>query len=314
MSEIRKSLGSKLGYRLLGVVFRVFGYGTVAAIARVITSFYYLALRRTVDVAIDFYGALFPESSPAERRAMARAQFHSFTTVFIDRFLLEAGHRDRFELAHEGLEEIVAAAREKRPAILWMAHLGNWEIAAHCLRRFEVPLTLVLGKYEDERIERLQRERLAEGGVKCITVEEESNLGVVEVVNALRRGELVAISGDRLYDERQRAVEVDFLGRRCRAPMGPYVLAGLTGAPLVPAFGLREGKLRYRFVAIEPRRVDFSQRAGRDDAIRAAAQSCFDGLAATVRRHPEQWYNFFSYWDQGTTLKRGAGTSTGKGP
>jgi lauroyl/myristoyl acyltransferase len=296
MATTRKSLGSKLGYKLLGVLFRAFGYGFVAAIARIITAFYYLALRRTVEIAIEFYGALLPASTPRERRRLARAQFASFTTVFIDRFLLETGHQDRFELSHEGLDEIIAAARAKRPAILWMAHLGNWEIAAHCLRRFDVPLTLVLGRYEDERLEKLQRERLAERGVRCITVADDSNLGVVEVVNALRRGELVAISGDRLYGDRQRHVEVDFLGRRCRAPVGPYVLAGLTGAPLVPAFGLREGRLRYRFVALAPRAVDFSTRAERSAAISRAAQSCFDGLASITHRYPEQWYNFFEYW------------------
>jgi predicted LPLAT superfamily acyltransferase len=302
MSARGKSLGSRFAYRLLGLAYRVFGYRFIAAFARLISLYYWLSLRDTVASSIDFYAALFPDETPARHRKRARAQFRSFTTVFVDRFLLETGRHDRFSLIHDGLDDIVAAARAKRPVILWMAHLGNWEVAAHCLRKLDVPLTLVIGRYEDERIEALQRDRLAEQRVRIVAVQDDSSFGVVEVVKALKAGDLVTISGDRLFSDRQRAIEVDFLGHRCRAPLGPYLLAGLTGAPLVPAFGLREGPLRYRFVALPPRRVDFSGRENRDAAMAAAAQGCFDDLAATARLHPEQWYNFFIYWRQGLPL------------
>jgi predicted LPLAT superfamily acyltransferase len=302
MSARRKSLGSRLAYRLLGLAYRVFGYTIIAAFARLIAVYYWLFLRETVASSIDFYAALYPDETPKEHRRRARAQFRSFTTVFVDRFLLETGRHDRFTLTHDGLDDIVAAAREKKPFILWMAHLGNWEVAAHCLKRFDVPLTLVIGRYEDERIEPLQRDRLAAQRVRLVAVDEGSSFGVVEVVKSLQSGDLVTISGDRLYDEKQRSIEVRFLGRACRVPIGPYVLAGLTGAPLVPAFGLREGPLRYRFVALPPRRVDFSSREGREAAMTAAAQSCFDDLAEMARRYPEQWYNFFIYWRQGHPL------------
>lgn len=302
MSARGKSLGSRLAYRLLGLAYRVFGYTVIAAFARLISLYYWLFLRETVASSIDFYAALYPDETPKEHRRRARAQFRSFTTVFVDRFLLETGRHDRFTLTHDGLDDIVAAARGKKPFILWMAHLGNWEVAAHCLKRFDVPLTLVIGRYEDERIEPLQRDRLAAQRVRLVAVDEGSSFGVVEVVRSLKSGDLVTISGDRLYDEKQRSIEVDFLGRACRVPIGPYVLAGLTGAPLVPAFGLREGPLRYRFVALAPRRVDFSSREGREAAMAAAAQSCFDDLAGMARRYPDQWYNFFVYWRQGHPL------------
>ena len=297
-----KSLGSRLAYRLLGLAYRVFGYRIIAAFARFVSLYYWLFLRDTVASSVDFYAALFPDETPKDHRCRARAQFRSFTTVFVDRFLLESGRHDRFTLTHDGLDDIIAAARDRKPVILWMAHLGNWEVSAHCLKRFDVPLTLVIGKYENEKIEAFQRDRLAERRVRLVAVEDDSSFGVVEVVKALRNGDLVTISGDRLFSEKQRSIAVDFLGRACRVPIGPYVLAGLTGAPLVPAFGLREGRLRYRFVALPPRRVDFSNREGRDAAMAAAAQSCFDDLASMARRYPDQWYNFFSYWQQGLPL------------
>jgi len=292
-----KPVGSRLGYRILGWCYRVFGYGFVAFWAVVIVFYYFLFSPRVVASSMRFYAALHPEAGRFRRWLMAWRQFSSFSTVFMDRFLIESGQADRFDLGHDGLETLIGAAEEHRPLVLWMSHLGNWEVAVHCLKRFDVPITLVLAKLVDERIEALQKAMLAQRRIKVVLVERGGELGVVEVVKALRDGELVAVSGDRLYSEEQRSVVVEFLGKRCPVPAGPYLLAGLTGAPIVPIFGFRTGKLAYRFVALEPQRVELGGRGRREESIRRHAQACFARLEPMVRSFPEQWYNFFDYWE-----------------
>jgi predicted LPLAT superfamily acyltransferase len=297
MAVSAKPVGSRLGYRILGWCYRVFGYGFVAFFALFIVFYYFLFSPRVVASSMRFYGALNPEASRFARWRMAWRQFRSFSTVFMDRFLIENGQADEFELTHEGLDALVGAVEEGRPLVLWMAHLGNWEVAVHCLKRFDVPITLVLARLVDERIEALQKAMLAQRRIKVVLVEEGGELGVVEVIKALRDGELVAVSGDRLFSEQQRSVEVEFLGKTCPVPSGPYVLAGLTGAPIVPIFGLRTGKLSYRFVALEPQYVSLGPRREREAAIRQHAQACFDRLVPMVRSYSDQWYNFFDYWE-----------------
>jgi predicted LPLAT superfamily acyltransferase len=224
-------------------------------------------------------------------------QFQSFSTVFVDRLLAASGQEDRFRFVHDGLEHITTAVSQRRPLVLWMSHLGNWEVACHALKKYRVPLTLVLGRRPGERVEAVQKADLERRGVRAVYVSDDRDLGVLEVGKALKAGEVVAVSGDRLFDGSQRALDVTFLGRTCRVPAGPYALSILGDADIVPIFGMREGRLSYRFVALEPRRVRAGDRAGREAAMREVAAGCFADLEAMVKRYPEQWYNFFDYFE-----------------
>ncbi len=295
MGEVSKIQGSVRGYRGVGLVYRLLGYGAVALLARFICFYYFLFHPRVVASSMRFYSAVFPEAGRLQRWWWAWRQFRSFTTVFVDRLVLERGEESRLALAHDGLEFLTEAAAAKRPAILWMSHLGNWEVAVRCLSRLDVPVTLAIGRHAAEQVSRVQKEALARAGIGVVYVEEGEDLAAVELIRALRDGGIIAISGDRLFHDSQRHVEVAFLGRTCRVPRGPYVLAGLTGAPLVQIFGLRTGRLAYRFVALPPRPVEFPDRLGRENRIREAAAACFDVLETMVRSHPDQWYNFFDY-------------------
>jgi predicted LPLAT superfamily acyltransferase len=296
MSEASKIQGSLRGYRAVGAVYRLLGHRAVTLLARVIVFYYFLFHPGVVASSMRFYAAVFPNAGRLRRWLWAWRQFRSFTTVFVDRLVLEHGEQRRLELTHDGLEHLTGAAAAGRPAILWMSHLGNWEVAIRCLGRFDVPVTLAIGRHAAERVSRFQKEALARAGIKVVFIEEGEDLAAVELIHALRAGGIVAVSGDRLFHPSQRHVEVEFLGRTCRVPRGPYVLAGLTGAPLVQIFGLRGGRLAYRFVALPPRPVGFPDRRGREDRIREAASACFAALETMVRSYPDQWYNFYDYW------------------
>jgi len=296
MSVTESPRGSGVGYRAARLLHRAFGYGPVSALARVVAFWHFLFIPRTVASSMRFYGALFPEEGRWRRLVRAWRQVRSFATVFVDRLLLEERLEDRLAVVHEGLDRIVEAARSGAPTILWTTHLGNWEVAAHLLEKAGVPLTVVMAGVDGGRIEARQRELLGERGVRLVFVRADRDLGAVELVAALRRGEVVAVGGDRLFDGAQRSVRVEFLGRGCSVPEGPYALASLTGADIVPVFGLRVGARSYRFVAMGAVRADASDRGGRERAIRAAAAACFEKLETMVKEHPDQWYNFFDYW------------------
>jgi len=297
MGHAAKPRGSRAGYRALGWFFRVLGYRFVWLIARFIVMFYFFTARTAVRHSMAFYGRLFPREGRFTRWRRAWRQFSSFTTVFLDRLYLVSGRTDRFRFSHQGLEAIVEAARERRPLIFLMFHLGNWEVACHTLSGFDVALTLVLGRQQGERIESEQKEQLGRAGIRTVIVSDEKDFGAVELVRELKEGGMIAISGDRLFDSQQRSVTVDFLGRPCPVPMGPYVLSLLTGVPIVPIFGLRTGHLAYRFLAMAPRRVEPKDRADREAAMARCAQGCFDDMREVLLGHPEQWYNFFDYWE-----------------
>ena len=115
------------------------------------------------------------------------------------------------------------------------------------------------------------------------------------MIRELRAGTLLAVHGDRAIGE--QTVSIPFLGRDARFPIGPFLLAAVSGAPLIATFSLQVGPAEYRFFAEEPRRLSFS--AGQDRATQLAAwvRQYVSLLESLVKQHPYQWFNFYDFWD-----------------
>jgi lauroyl/myristoyl acyltransferase len=79
-------------------------------------------------------------------------------------------------------------------------------------------------------------------------------------------------------------VAAAFLGGTQYLPRGPFALGLATGAPILPAFVIRDGGT-YRGIVEPPILVE------QDDFAPYAARVS-DALERVIRRCPDQWYNF----------------------
>jgi lauroyl/myristoyl acyltransferase len=111
---------------------------------------------------------------------------------------------------------------------------------------------------------------------------------MVSLVRALRRGDVVALQGDRSLGTRGDSV-VEFFGAPAAFPRGPFVLARAAGVPVVPAFCVLGPDRRYTVVVAPALEVT----AGAEEA---AVARWVDTLERMVRRTPEQWFNFYDVW------------------
>lgn len=276
---------------------RWFGNWIFLLMAWHVATGYFLFCPGRVAVSARFYRCLFPERG--ERHALWQAwrQYHRFVHVFLDRFRLAEG--DELTATCEGWEHIAAAAQSGRGGIILMSHVGSWEIAAQLLRRRgegdpRMKLMLYLGAKHREQIEGRQKRSVEKSGIRVVSVPESggSAMDILEGLKFLREGGLVSLTGDRLWGRKQRAVTVRFAGCRARIPEIPYILAMMSGAPILIFFGYRTGKGSYHLVALPPLQVATASRAGRQAAVDTAAQTYADLLAETVRAHPSEWFHF----------------------
>ncbi len=284
-------------YRCLMFLARRFGSWVFLLIAWHIALGYFLLFPRRVAVSVRFYRRLFPERPRRHALWCAWQQYHHFVHVFLDRYLLLEGAE--FETTYEGWEHIVAAAQSGRGGIILMSHVGSWEIAAHLLRHYgksdpHMKLMLYLGAKHREQIERRQKKSIEKSGIRIVSVPEDggSAMDILEGLNFLREGGLVSLTGDRLWGREQKAVTVRFAGCRARIPEIPYILAMMSGAPILIFFGYCTGKGRYHLVTSLPLTIAAASRGERHKAVEAAAQAYADLLAETVRAHPYEWYHF----------------------
>jgi len=243
-------------------------------------------------LSIRFYRALFPDRGPWYHLRCAWRQYHNFTTVYMDRFLLQ--HTGDISVTREGWEHLHAALDRGTGGILLMSHMGSWEIAAHLLQLKGFRLLLYLGEKHREQIEKTQKKSLEDLGVRIIAVSPEggSPFDIVEGVQFLREGGFVSLTGDRLWSEGQRSVAVRFLGHRVDLPEAPHIFALLSGAPLFMFFVSRTGDRAYHVRVSEPQYVRAATRQDRKKAVEASAQAYVDMLEREVRRRPEEWYHF----------------------
>lgn len=119
-----------------------------------------------------------------------------------------------------------------------------------------------------------------------------SPFDAVEGIRFLQEGGLVSMTGDIIWREDQRSLEVDFLGGKVRVPEAAYVFALVSGAPIFCFFSFRTGQNRYQFMLSDPIRVASGARTERKKVIQDAAQQYANLLEQQLRSHPLEWYHF----------------------
>ena len=122
---------------------------------------------------------------------------------------------------------------------------------------------------------------------------EDPQLGMA-MLDALRRGEVVALQGDRPRAA-GRTAELRLFGRPFPLPVGPAALARAAGVPIVPVFVFREGRRHYRCLIRSPIRVP--QTGDRQRDLEQALERFAADLEAAIRREPHQWFCFRRIWN-----------------
>ncbi|PYQ12538.1 MAG: hypothetical protein DMH00_05780 [Acidobacteria bacterium] len=116
----------------------------------------------------------------------------------------------------------------------------------------------------------------------------------VELMLALKRGEIVAVQADRPAG--QNVMSVPFFGASAPLPTGPVELAMATGAPILPVFVAFDRGDRYRVVTLEPMRFEAGAEAAPGERLRAAMGQMATTLETVISRFPDQWFNFYDVW------------------
>jgi len=293
-------------YRCLTLAANILGPWFFVLLARGVAAGYFLLFPARVTIGVRFYRALFPDRGLLFHLLCTWRQFQNFTSLFLDRFLLQTGRDISYTFA--GREHLLAALESGNGGILLMSHMGNWEIAAHLLRRSipDLPLMLLMGRRAGDEIEHLQKRDLAQSGIRILAVDQASGspFSLVEALSFLRRGGFVSMAGDTIWQAEERTVTVDFLGHTARLPETAHTLALVSGAPLFIFFAAKRNRGCYHFSASAPVTVRAATREARGRAIQRSAQAYADQIQAHLKASPFEWYHFERFLDDAPPLRQ----------
>jgi predicted LPLAT superfamily acyltransferase len=223
----------------------------------------------------------------------------TFAHVVLDRARLLSGGLAGFAVRPTGEEAVLRRYRAGQGAVLLGAHFGSFE----ALRAFDRSLPGLTVRYlmfqeNAAKITRLFEDLNPAIAAQVIHVGDGQS-AMLAVREALGAGQFVAYLGDRMPALSARgAVRVDFLGAPVSLPRAPYLSAILAGVPLILCFAPRTGPRRYDIRFVELYDGAPIPRIERDARCQALAQAYADALAASCRRHPYNWFNFFDIWGE----------------
>jgi len=242
---------------------------------------------------MDYHRRIFGDLPWWKRRWLVFKHFLSFGRALIDRTAILAGETRHFSFTFDGEHHLREAVAEGRGVLLLTAHLGNWEAGGALLSRLDVPIHGTGFDKESAEIRSLLTQA-SNAKFRLIPLTG-SPTDAIQVVAAMRRGEVVAMLGDRAYGS--PSARIPFLGGGRAFPKDADVMAAIAGAPLVHVFNVREPGGHYHFFAFPPQRPEVPRRNEREAGLRDYAARFARELESILRRDPLQWYNFYPFWD-----------------
>lgn len=293
-----KSLGTRPGYWWFQMLAR---YGSIDAAYRfldaVVAYYVTFAPKEYREASTDYLRRQFPGTSSAEAKLHQFRHFRHFGEAVLDQALVPHFGLDEFRIHGRGLEHIQQAVDGGKGLILLGAHFGPWQFGAVGLGKKGITVNIAAVIQEARVMDAYlsaQRERSDHPMPEILLLSGETPFSSLSIVEALREGKVVALHADRTI--LGKSARVPFLGDDASFPLGPFVLAEVTGAPICIWFAAKTDPCTVRIQVHEPFSVGPGPRSERDDRIHAALHRYVDLLEQTVRIYPYQWYNFFDFW------------------
>lgn len=181
--------------------------------------------------------------------------------------------------------------------VVLTSHFGTWEIAASLMQRLGRRVNVVMAREANPSVEAFQSSLRERCGLRVLH-SDSSPFASLNMLQALRRGEVVAIQIDRSAPG-QVTRPIEFFGAPAPFQYGPFALARLAGAPLWPVFAARIGTRSYRILP-EPLRT--IPRDATEQEVLAVMRDVVRSFEVHVRAHPNQWFQFAPFWDRRADL------------
>ncbi|MDD4955304.1 MAG: lysophospholipid acyltransferase family protein [Candidatus Omnitrophica bacterium] len=221
-----------------------------------------------------------------QREICARKVFVNFAYYLVDFF-----RYDKLNTAFikkyvriSGINNLEEALLAKKGAIAVTAHLGNYELAGAVTSLTGHRVNAVALSHKNKRINNFFNEQRSVAGVNVVS----ASVAIKKCFSLLKKGELVAFLGDRIFSG--SGIAVDMFSRKTLLPRGPAFFALKTGAAIMPAFFVRENKYFYHLVFEKP--ID-TKTFNTEEAVVKEYSAV---LEKYIGKHPEQWYLFTPYW------------------
>lgn len=291
-----RSVGSKVQHNIFYAIIRFGGHRAAYALLNCVALYYTLfrpAIRKKAD---PYLTRRFKTQNPFRKLFNAYRIYVGLGKALIDRAALGIKGPEHMRIECPDRDVLKDLIGEGRGLVLLTAHVGCWQAAMSALDSLNTPVSLLLHREEgDVDLHYFEHNG---GRAPFSIIDPEGYLGgVLEMMGALKRGEVLSIMGDRVFGDTRGTLPADLLGSPVRVPLSPFKLGSATGAPIAVLFSHKSGPDSYELTVEDVMRVP--REAGRpEEMFRPYAARFARCLESYVERHPYQFFNFFDMWNE----------------
>ena len=215
-----------------------------------------------------------------------------FGQVVVDRFAMYAGKRFDVEVVNYN-EFLERASRKEEGFVQLSAHVGNYEIAGYTLVCQNKRLNALVFAGEKASVMQNRSKMFADTNINMIAIQPDMT-HLFEIDKALADGEIVSMPADRINGS-QKSIEHEFLGAKAKFPLGPFSVATMSGLDVLAVNVMKDSLTCYK-IYVTP--LLYDKGATRQEQIKQLSEAYVAELEKRVRQYPEQWYNYFEFWEE----------------
>lgn len=240
--------------------------------------------RRNLELA-------FPELSDRERDQLLRGTFANLGRLFgVFSHFSDRPEKLKQIVRAEGFEHLEAAKALGRGVILFTGHLGGWELSSFAQSLYGSPLSFLVRRIDNPKIEALvDRQRQCLGNR---TIDKRS--AAREMLQILNRKGALGILVDLNMLGRE-GIFVDFFGVPAATTFVVAKLALRTGAPILPAFAPWDHERQQFAFKLGPP-LQFKATGDEEEDVRGVTQAYTRVVEDYARRYPDQWLWIHRRW------------------
>lgn len=248
-----------------------------------------LRIRRRV--ALENLRLCFPEWSETQRIRVARKSVCNLGRTFVEFLRIPSVTTGRWNNHFDlrGEEHLKAALEKGKGVFLLSAHIGNgdWGTVGLALRNY--------------RIHVISKE-MKVGWINQFWFNTRTSIGTefipdrgssLAILKALKKNSFVVFVLDQFMGP-PIGVKTTFFGHETGTAMGLALLAGRSGAAVVPCYTYRDAD-GSTIIQCEPE-IPFVEAAHKDETIAQMTQKYCDKIEEWVRKHPDQWMWVHRRW------------------
>jgi predicted LPLAT superfamily acyltransferase len=146
-----KSRGNRTGFRIFVWVLKHAGLSPAYLLLRFVAFYFFIFSGKAFRFQYDFFRRRL--GYPALRSVWSiYKNYYWLGQTIIDKVVLTSGIKNPFRFEFEGEENLREMVKQNKGGLLLSAHIGNWEIAGHLLKRLGSDMHIVMYDGEQQQI------------------------------------------------------------------------------------------------------------------------------------------------------------------